>query len=153
MIKLRKTFNFGKVDWNHTGRKINPVEVTVELRNNNDGKPVFAASAVVYNQTKTDCWTAGQCLNHIHLNDDTFKFIKKMWQAYHLNDMHAGTPEQEKALESCTAKDYIERCEYLKSIGLYEVELDGKPYKYGHSWLYQEIPADDLNAIKALFND
>lgn len=62
------------------------------------------------------------------------------WDLLHLNDMHAGTPEQELALKYCTSKDYKERCEYLKSIGLYEVEWEGKPYRYGTGWLTYPLP-------------
>lgn len=153
---MRKTFNFGKIDWNHTGRRINPVEVEVELRDSRDGKPVFSAMATVYNQTKTDAWIAGQCLDKIHLDDDTFKFIKKMWKKHHLNDTHAGTPEQEAAIAEWKAEgnayDYNAVCDHLKNIGLYEVMHEGKPYKYGHGWLYREIPEDDLAAIRALFD-
>jgi hypothetical protein len=33
---------------------------------------------------------------------------------------------------------------------MYEVEVDGHPYKYGYAWLFRAIPADDLAEIKAL---
>lgn len=69
--------------------------------------------------------------------------------------MHAGTVEQEKAIKEWENKgnkyDYKSVCEYLKSINLYEVEYNGKPYKYGLAWLYQAIPEKDLKEIKELF--
>ena len=47
--------------------------------------------------------------------------------------------------------NYDEACEALKKNHLYEVRLDdGSIYKYGHSWLYQAIPAADLEDIKKL---
>lgn len=151
---MSKTFNFGKIDARGTGRRINPVEVNARLERMDDGKYRFVASAMVYNQTKTDCVCAGQCLDFINerLNDSTFKQLYHLWKLYHLNDMHAGTPEQEIALERCQSKDYDDRCNYLKLVGLYEVEYDGKPYKYGHGWLYQPIPDDDFELIVNLLS-
>ena len=40
----------------------------------------------------------------------------------------------------------------LRLLGLYEVEHEGKPYKYGHGWLYRPIPAADLARIWNLLN-
>ena len=79
--------------------------------------------------------------------------------------MHAGTPEQEEAIEKWEAKgnkyDYKKVCEMLKDCGLYEVPLaanligtrkaDGKPYKYGCGWVIANIPEKDLEEIKNLF--
>ena len=75
--------------------------------------------------------------------------------------MHAGTVEQEEALDkwraSNSSRDNIDGgtsydmdCEYLKSIGLYEVDYNGKPYRYGTAWLKRDIPEEDLNQIKEL---
>lgn len=62
----------------------------------------------------------------------------------------AGTVKQENALNNADKKfnSYDEKCDYLKSIGLYED--DG--YRYGSSWLYREIDADDLKSIYNLLN-
>ena len=152
-----KTFNLGKIDYYGRGRKINPVTVEVALKEK-DGKPCFSASATVYNQTKTDILACGQCLDSIakHTKNKQFMELYRLWKLYHLNDMHAGTIEQEKAIEDWESKgnhyDYTSACDYLKSVGLYEVEYNGKPYKYGHAWLYWDIPEYDLKVIQALFN-
>ena len=85
--------------------------------------------------------------------------INDLWKKYHLNDMNAGTPEQSQALETWhkengTRFDYTKDCEYLKGINLYEVTLnDGSLYRYGHGWLYREIPENDLNTIKLLLSN
>lgn len=153
---MRKKIDFGKIDYMGNGRKINPVEVEIELEETDKGYR-FSASGAVYNQTKTDWITGGQCLDSIakHLRTLEFMEIYRLWKLYHLNDMHAGTREQQAAVDAWKAEgnryDYTAACEYLKSIGLYEVEHEGKPYKYGHAWLYWEIPAEDLEKIKALF--
>lgn len=155
---MKKTFNLGKIAI-YGKRKINLVTLDIELKEK-DGKPVFTASAMVWNSKKTDCFLGGQCLDELCRfasirNNKIFKKVYKFWKLYHLNDMHAGTPEQEKALEEWENKgnkyDYTAACEYLKNINMYEVEHNGKPYKYGHSWLYQAIPENDLQEIKALF--
>lgn len=152
-----KTFDFGKIDYYGRGRKINPVTVEVELTVK-DGKPCFSAMGMVYNQSKTDTVAGGQCLDSIakRTNNKQFMEIYRLWKLYHLNDMHAGTIEQEQALEDWESKgnryDYTSACEYLKSVGLYEVEYNGKPYTYGHAWLYWDIPEDDLKIIQALFD-
>lgn len=153
---MQKKFNFGKIDYNNIGRKINPVEVEIRFEETENGY-VFRASGTIYNQTKTDCWCAGQCLDTIskYLDTPEFNAIYRLWKLYHLNDMHAGTREQEEAIDVWKAKgngyDYTEACEYLKSIGLYEVEHNGKPYKYGHAWLFWPISENDLEEIKSLF--
>ena len=152
-----KTFNLGKIDYYGRGRKINPVTVEVTLKEK-DGKPCFSASATVYNQTKTDILACGQCLDSIakRTKNKQFTELYRLWKLYHLNDMHAGTIEQEKAIEDWESKgnhyDYTSACDYLKSVGLYEVEHNGKPYKYGHAWLYWDIPEYDLKVIQALFD-
>ena len=79
--------------------------------------------------------------------------------------MHAGTPEQEKAISEWEANgnkyDYKKACEMLKNCGLYEVPLnadligtrqaDGKPYRYGSGWVIANIPEEDLREIRNLF--
>ena len=60
----------------------------------------------------------------------------KEWQNWHGSDWNS----------------YSVDCELLKRHGLYEVEVDGKPYKYGHGWLYRAIPESDLNKIRAILD-
>ena len=43
----------------------------------------------------------GQCFNkakEIGMNNSTFDAVYRFWSLYHLNDLHAGTVEQENAL-------------------------------------------------------
>jgi len=96
----------------------------------------------------------GQCLDELYpffKNDEVFKKLYNWWKLYHLNNMHAGTLEQEQALEKVHllgANKYKQACEYLKSIGLYEVPYEGETYKYGHGWIYYPIPEQTLQEIK-----
>ena len=54
---MKRTFNFGKIDYYGRGRKVNSVEVKVELSD----KGVFTASANIWNSKHTDCVCGGQC--------------------------------------------------------------------------------------------
>ena len=117
---MKKIFNFGKIDFYGTGRRINLVEIEVSLSD----KGVFTASGTIWNSKKTDCVCAGQCLDEIskYIKSDKFKQIHSLWKKYHLNDMHAGTERQEAALEAAGltgfASEYRKCCEYLESIGI-----------------------------------
>lgn len=155
---MMKIFNFGKIDFNKTGRKSNAVEVRVELRNTPQG-PEFIASGSIWNHKHTDIYCTGQCLDTIknNLPDDSMQRLKlfneiyMFWKLYHLNGMHAGTVKQEEMLKlaGLSRADYTIRCQYLDSIGL----LVDDGYKYGSSWLYREIPESDLNRIKRLLSE
>lgn len=165
---VRKTFDFGKINYhNPSGKRINPVTVEVELQNNRDGFPVFSACIGIWNSRGTDWVAGGQMLDkikHVPENDALFQEIKKLWKQYHLNDMNAGTKAQALALEKVGltgANNYDKAVEYLKRKGLYEVRLTpteakynptyaGKPYIYGHGWLYRPISAKDLAKIKEI---
>lgn len=155
---MRKTFHFckGVLNPNIQRLETQEIEVFVELKPNKNGVEVFTASAKVWNRRHTDCIYSGQCLDEIaeiFMHNPVFKKIYEWWKLYHLNDMHAGTPEQERAVEEYKKTheyDYTEVCEYLKTIGLYEVDLNGKPYRYGHAWLAEEIPESVLKEMRKL---
>lgn len=193
---MEKTISFGKIDYCGTGRKINELTVEISLKDGENGKPEFSASAFVWNSRHTDCVARGQMLDDKVVlkaveGNPLYMKILGLWKRNHLNGMHAGTPEQEKCLadyeseRDAVGKELFEAkwnakkvefgysddlkdwwmkefffyhapshydisCEILKRCGLYEVQLDGKPYKYGHSWLYQPISEWDLAAIKEI---
>lgn len=160
---MKRIISFGKIDFNGCGRKINEVDVEVEYE---DGR--FTVSGDIWNARGTYPEIFGQCLDEIKQflpNDLLFSRIYRLWKLYHLNDMHAGTPKQEEAVdrwlqETGQRYDYEKACEYLKSIGLYSVpaffaepyrknaENMLKPYRYGSEWLMWPIPAEDIQEIK-----
>ena len=148
---MRKTLEFGKIDYNGTGRKINRVSVDIELKDKKEG-PALSICGDIWNSKGTDIVCGGQCLDTIsrYIKTDFFKKILRLWKMYHLNDMHAGTVEQEAYLDGLKADgwkyDYNDACAKLRDAGLYEV--DG--YKYGHAWLYREIPEEDIAAIREI---
>ena len=59
---MKRTFNFGKIAYNG-GRKINAVELEVELRKDEKGRDEFVASCDVWNAHHTDIICGGQCLD------------------------------------------------------------------------------------------
>lgn len=108
-------------------------------------------------------------IKRVPVNNALFQEIKDLWHKYHLNGAHAGTVAQEDALKVARSKgllgprgyDYDKSVEYLKKVGLYEVNLTPtekkynpkyakQPYKYGHGWLYRPIPANDLARINRI---
>jgi hypothetical protein len=140
MIDMKKTFEFRRND-SEKGRRL---KVEVELTDDNNFRVCCAGPAIYWGQCIEE---AGKELN---INDPVFKKIAKFHSLYHLSDMKAGLPIQEKAVKEYTKDnpyDYTKVCEYLESKDL--LVVDG--YKYGTAWLCEPIPADDLEAIKALF--
>lgn len=150
---MKKTINFGKIDFCGAGRKINSVDVEMELKEN-EGRPVLSVCGEVWNARHTDCVAGGQCLDDLtpfFKNNRKFCEIHRLWKSYHLNDMHAGDRAQEEYLRDNLkgGYDYGKACELLKQAGLYE--HDG--YKYGHGWIYEPIPEDDLLKIKSIMSE
>jgi len=164
--KKTTKISFGKIDGHRNGKK--NCEVIAELSLSEDN--CFSASAAVYNFNHTDYIMGGQCFdtlleeNRELEKNPLFMEIYKLWKKYHLNDMHAGTPIQEAAIEEWKARgnqyDYEAVCNYLKKIDLYEVPIDtidkkanpcfeGKEgtYRYGSSWLKERIPEPDIKKI------
>jgi hypothetical protein len=149
---MKRIFNFGKIDYNQTGKKINLATVEVNF----DGTR-FSASGNVWNSKQTDCISCGQNLDDMkeHLKDNkTFLMIYSLWKQYHLNDMKPGTPKQMAFLSTIqrprNADFYTWECEQLKKVDLLIDDLDGKPYKYGTAWLTSEIPSFAKEQINKL---
>ncbi|MBR3518256.1 MAG: hypothetical protein IKO10_18290 [Lachnospiraceae bacterium] len=165
---MKTTLKFGKIDAEDRGCAINAVDINMELKTKDNGTQVFSASAKVWNGKHSDIIMGGQCIDTLldelrnQLKEkgvlEEMEEIGRLWKAYHSNDMHAGTPEQEAALKEAGltkfASDYEKCCEYLKSVGMYEVELeDGTMYKFGCGWLTQPIPEEDLQKIEKIINE
>ena len=88
---ISKKLYFGKVDYNKTGRKVNLIEVDIELKKEKQGY-VFSASGGFWDNTKTDYICCGQCLDEIYKykkHNKMFLEVYKFWQKYHLNNMNA----------------------------------------------------------------
>ena len=127
----------------------------MELTQKNENQLVFTASGYLWNGTKTDrnMISGGQCLDTIQETFNTNKKIKeivKLWEKWHLNDMHAGTPKQERFLKDNGIKNWASNftnvCNILKENNLY----NDNGYNFGSGWLYEEIDKQDLQQIKKI---
>lgn len=161
---MKKVFNFGKIDYNKSGRKACPVEVEIEFRTTKNGELEFTACGDIWNPKHTSVYSVGQNLDEIakYIKDPIFLEIYDLWKHYHLTTMHPGTEKQEEALEKWREQrkkeydypvpiyGYKLECDYLESIGLLWDMVDGKPYKYGTGWLTRKIPDEDINRINKL---
>lgn len=87
---MKKVFDFGKIAYNNRCVKDNLVTVTVEYEEKKPGQWVFSASGDIWNRAQTDILCGGQCLDTIaeYITNPTFQEIYRLWQLYHLNDMH-----------------------------------------------------------------
>ena len=156
---IKKKIELGKISYWGKQRR-NMVDVEIEIREcGGYGVPEFLEFSVVgniWNNLHTDIVCGGQCLDTIaeYVKTPLMEQIHSMWKRWHLNGLHAGTYAQEEAVKRFRLKnggkyDYPGECEYLKSIGLYEVEFTGKttgrmydhePYKYGTAWIVEDLP-------------
>lgn len=104
--------------------------------------------------------SSGQVSGSIKPATNAQRAVVDTWERWHLNDMTAGTPEQEKALKDARAAGelgtYEKAVAYLRSVGLYEVAhptKKGKRYTYGSAWLKRKLPATlaaDLRTLEAV---
>lgn len=161
----------GKCDGYNRGRKVCKAFITWELELKDKG-PCFSAQAEVWNSRETDILQGGQCVDTVAA---MFKGNKKaqriaaIWAKYHLNDMKAGLPEQEKQVALWKAQypdmryDYTKACAMLISCGKYEmipgpndkatgsfpeeVTTGKRGYRYRERWVYSAIPQDVIDEI------
>lgn len=156
---MKKRISFGKIAF-VGNRKINEVEVVLELNETDDG-PVFSASCNVWNSRHSDIVAGGQCfetLNGYFKDNELFNEIVSLWKRNHLNELTPGTPEQMECIrihkDEINEADgwYTKELNLLKKYNLDVVKYKGKPYKYGSEWIYRPIPEPDLNRIKEIIN-
>lgn len=68
--------------------------------------------------------------------------LATLWERNHLNTFTAGTAQQELTVSKLRAKDpRITFGELSREVA------DDRGYKYGHSWLYKPVPADDVASV------
>lgn len=186
VAKLSRTFHLGKIAYTNKRARVNAVKVEVSLTKCGGGSFFtidpktkdcvrvtppeyweFSACGFIYNARGTDYVRGGQCLDEIaaysdQLQDpDLFAEIYDFWKFYHLNGMHAGTLEQDAAIDEWggNSANFDAVCAMLKEKGLYEVPFYGKSgeriwhgelYQHGSAWLVREIPDADLTQIAKL---
>lgn len=108
MKTYKTTIDCGKIDWNGTGRKVNPATVTVEYRLEAKyigGKIApyweFSACGDIWNARHTEMIAGGQILDELAkvCTLPKFREVYALWQKHHLNGMTAGSPAQMDALK------------------------------------------------------
>lgn len=142
--ELKRSFT-----WERTAE--HPTIIVDMYLKNNDGKLCFSCVWEV----RCEAW--GQCedfINEYLKWDKLWDKIYQLWQDYHLNDLHAGTPKQEKLIRMGRLAwedliDYDKQCAFLDEFNcLWDENIDedwvAKPYKYGSAWLYRPIPEWEL---------
>jgi hypothetical protein len=147
---MRKVVCLGKAG----KEQLSNVFCSVEIK---DGE--LTISGVVGPMRSGDCaGSAGQIVDEpikeYNVSDGwnllTVAEFYKVWHRWHLNKLRPGTAEQEKAIEiwkkAGNQYTYDGACEYLKSIGLYEVN----GYKYGHGWITEELPQRIVDYVEGL---
>jgi hypothetical protein len=116
----------------------------IELKDKGKGKLVFTMSGEYDN-------SSGQCFDKVSPRTPIQARLIQIWKEHHLNDMNAGTIEQEETLKDCKSTDYDERVKFLKKKRLYTVILkNGKKYEYGSAWLYRDLPKNLEKELKIL---
>lgn len=152
-MELKKTFDFGKVDYYGRGRRVNKVDVDVRLYDKGDGRLVLGIMGAIWNGRGTDCTVAGQCLDEIarFVKDPLFKKIYGWWKEWHNNDMHLGDERQEAYLKSkgLSTHDYEAGLLALKAA---RMDKDSDGVEYGHHWHWHPIPEPVLSEIKELLS-
>lgn len=83
--------------------------------------------------------------------DETLQTFRDVWNEWHLNDMKAGTPEQEAYLKAhefpgYPVSHYDWASELLEKAGL----NPDNGYKYGSAWLRQEVPDNVIDFLQSL---
>lgn len=163
--EVSKTFQFGKVDANDSGKKQNLVELTITLKKTDKGY-CFSASGDVWKANKSDIILCGQCIDSVWNeyggqldNRKLYMQIMDLWQRNHLNDLTAGSPRQESEVAKWRKANnndsfaYDEICKHLEEKGLLADKsfiYKGEPFKYGSAWLITQINDADLLDIMIL---
>lgn len=86
---MKRTFDFGRIDFEDRGRASNRVTIDMEYKTEGD-KKCFSVCGNVWNTRNSDIVCGGQCLDIIapYINDPVFSEILRLWDLYHLNNMH-----------------------------------------------------------------
>ena len=153
MSELHKVFMVGMVyPWNGAKRRYK-VWVRASVKDGN-----LSIVGVVNPNRHGGCHSCGQIRETLS-NLDTYgkgwdrakiKLLNDIWKEWHLNDLNAGSPEQEKWVkENPQFKTYNDRIEnmpdHIKTDATYL--HNGKPYVYGSAWIKRELPDDVIGIL------
>lgn len=133
----------------HYSNGTKSADIDVQIHNGR-----LSISGVVYEgkkllKSERNLISGGQCLDEA--KDLLPQRLAEVWERWHLNDMRAGTPAQEEALNAVKGTFnrlnwYDEACSYLASVSL----LEDNGYRYGTAWLTEELPQDVVDYVQSL---
>jgi hypothetical protein len=140
---MRKVIDFGKVDANGTGRKINKITVEVELKDTDKGK-VLSLMGNVWNEPHTDIISGGQNyeeMERLKGHNPLMRRIIAIWKRWHLNDLHAGCEHQ--IAYGYESKPYEEnagkKCHFCN-------------HMYGTAWKFEPLPKEVIDEVESWQN-
>lgn len=86
---MKRTFDFGLIDYEGRGKALNRVTVEMEYKNLKNKKR-FSVCVNVWNGSRTDIIAGGHCLDSIaaYIDSPLYTEILRLWELYRLNDMH-----------------------------------------------------------------
>lgn len=166
---IERTFRFSGIYFPGRKRPMS-ILVTLYLTHDDKNRPVFAVRADAREMrdaaAMTLAWYTAKQRDETTgtmrpLRDDPlFAELYRLYSLYNRNDLHAGTPAQEKAIRQAIRDGElndptrVEIVSRLKSLRLYVDETvrdaAGGAHRYGHGRIYAEIPKYDLYRIRHL---
>lgn len=132
---MQYTLDFGKVDYNHSGR--NNCRVTVDVRLD-DGNLSICGN--IWNPRETDIYSGGQNLAEIAKllkANAKIQRVKAVWERWHLNNLHSECEHQRARGENWQTHP--------------EAVCPDCGYKLGSAWLKEELPADVVKLVESQF--
>lgn len=72
-----------------------------------------------------------------------------VWERWHLNDMRAGTPQQEEIVREARKAGRLSYQDAVKLLESHELLIDNG-YRYGTAWLTEELPSEVVEYLESL---
>jgi hypothetical protein len=170
---MRRTLQLGKVDYYGRGRRINAVDIEVELKEQK-GTTELSICGEIWNAPHTDIVSGGQNLDTIAKlfpRNPRVQRIVEVWRRWHLNAMRAGCEHQRreawdqrpidpsKPLDSY-GKHYPgqEHATWNQLTWVRPEEYPGGlltapcpvcGYRYGSAWLTEELPPEIIQEVQS----
>ncbi len=146
--KISKKLVLGKVDYDQPGHKTNVAELEWEW----DGTR-FSMSGAIWDSRHHDYLAGGQCVDTVAAyfpDNQKVQRMLRIWKDWHLNDLTAGTPEQEAELKKHKFPGYPKShyewaLEVLTEAGL----QPHNGYSYGSQWLTRTVPPEIVAEIES----
>lgn len=92
-----KKLELGKIDYNGTGRRINPVYLEIRLEAKEKKGLCFSITGEIWNGNCSDLLVNGQCMEIIakfFQGNEKVQRIIEIWKRWNLNDMNPGCEHQ-----------------------------------------------------------